>query len=181
MPSVHDTLLELLVSERVLRVRDVVRASGASRQAALEGLRRLVVSGELVVRGVGRGTCYVRGAGTPTGEHGAVRGAQPGSVWVALAAALPSFAYVALGRAQAGTCRTRAQARALLRNLGAVRHVVLDFEGVERAGDAFLGELLGEPREWQLLQPINLRPAVASSLERVQRLWRHKPRSDRGT
>jgi biotin operon repressor len=147
-------LRELLEERGHVTSGQLQRTLGITRQCVWKQVRPLVELGELAIEGSGRGVRYVPGKGAPPGG-GIARGTEVGapdwhSFWTTLVQDAPRLAYVSVRHAARGTQR-REHGLALIADFLLKRHLVLDFEGVERIGERFAEAVLfGAEADWVL-------------------------------
>ena len=166
MNKVRDTVAAYLRDLGTFQARQIVRQTGLSRQVVNRQLRRMVVANELVRTGMRRGVRYMAGPGSHLIWEGTARGARRFDTWSELAKAFADFGYIRLSL-HGAQLLTRQQARNAVAGLEFRRFLVLDFEDIERATEAFLDELF--ERHLQP-QPINASPSIRAALERVRLL-----------
>jgi hypothetical protein len=172
----------ILCGRRVFQAKQIVRITGHSRQLVNRHLRRMVVMGELTMRGERRGVYYEAGPGFPWRPQGVARGADPLNVWDRLAEAVPSFAYVRLGLL-GPRMHTRAQAQTAVDGLGDKHFLIIDLRDVVYVSEAFAHEVFvaHEFRYTYPPMPINALPEIERVIERVRRFQQLRTINDEGT
>lgn len=173
MHPVRQVVQALLEEQQVFRAREIVAATGLSRNVVHRHLRRLVAIGALTMLGERRGVRYQLGSSDV--RLGSDKQSRRRLFWNSVEELFPKrstssrLAYVELARSGL-RLQTRRQARILLEPYNMFVALVLDFRGVLRVSEAFIHELyfgnseLGGPTS---LQEVNAAPEVEQVIARV--------------